>query len=99
MYACDTCGEEFETLSRLRLDHAPCPIDEEQKRQEEARARLKDERGLEVGDRCRVIAGGREVDIVDVEPNDDGEPRVVWVPAGEEDDPENRETSAASELV
>ena len=101
MYACETCGEEFETLSRLRLDHRPCPVAEEERRQDEAVQRLRDEWSLEVGDWCRVIGTGEEVEIVDIEPGevDEDEPRVVWVPAGEADTPEERHTSPAGELV
>ena len=101
MYACETCGEEFETLSRLRLHHDPCPVAEEERRYGEALERLRDEWGLEVGDWCRVIRTGEEVEVVDVEPgeDDDAEPRVVWIPAGETDTPEQRQTSPAGKLV
>jgi hypothetical protein len=109
MYACEVCGEEFETLSRLRLDHRPCPVEEEQRRHEEATRRLREEWGLEVGDWCRVIGTGQEVEVVGVDPPEGGEgggdgegdpdPRVTWVPAGAEDVPENRQTSPASDLV
>ena len=100
MYACDACGEEFETLSELRIEHEPCAVAEEQRRHEEALRRLDDERGLAVGDRCRVIGSGKEVEIVDVEPGgEDGDPRVVWIPAGTEDDTDRRETSAFDEIV
>ena len=100
MYTCEVCGEEFETLSRLRLDHRPCPVEEEQRRQEGAVRTLREEWGLEVGDWCRVIRTGEEVEVVDVEPDDAGdEPTVVWVPAGEADTPENRRRSPAGELV
>jgi len=101
MHTCDTCGEEFETLSRLRLDHDPCPVAERQRRREAAVRRLRDEWGIEVGDLCRVIATGEEVEVVDVEPGveDEDEPRVVWIPAGETDEPERRHPSPAGELV
>ena len=100
MYACDACGEEFETLSELRIEHEPCAVAEEQRRREEALRRLDDERDLSVGDRCRVIGSGEEVEIVDVEPGgEDGDPRVVWIPAGTEDGPDRRETSAFDEVV
>ena len=64
MYACDACGEEFETLSELRIEHEPCAVAERQRRHEEALRRLDDERDLSVGDRCRVIGSGKEVEIV-----------------------------------
>jgi hypothetical protein len=100
MYACQTCGEEFETLSQLRLKHEPCPVAEERRLREEAIERLEAERGLEIGERARVIATGREIEIVDVEPGDeDEEPTVVWIPAGAEDDPERRQKSPASKIV
>ena len=100
MYACDACGEEFETLSALRIEHEPCAVAERQRRHEEALRRLDDERDLSVGDRCRVIGSGKEVEIVDVEPGgEDGDPRVVWIPAGTEDGPDRRETSAFDEIV
>ena len=100
MYACDACGEEFETLSELRIEHEPCAVAEEQRRHEEALRRLNDERDLAVGDRCRVIGSGKEVEIVDVEPGgEDGDSRVVWVPAGTGDDPDRRETSTFDEIV
>ena len=100
MYACDACGEEFETLSELRIEHEPCAVAEEQRRYEEALQRLNDERELSVGDRCRVIGSGKEVEIVDVEPDgEDGDPRVVWIPAGAEDDTDRRETSTFDEIV
>lgn len=101
MHACDACGEEFETLSRLRLAHDPCPVKERQRKRDEAIQRLNDRRGLTIGDRCRVITTGREVEIVDVEPSEeaDGGPTVVWVPAGTEDAPEQRQTSQASNVV
>lgn len=101
MPTCETCGEEYETLSRLRLDHDPCPVEERQRKHDEAIQQVRDERGLEVGDQCRVIKTGNEVEIVDIEPSEegDGEPTVVWVPAGKEDTPERRRTGQASELV
>lgn len=100
MHTCDTCGEGFETLSELRLSHDPCPEAETQRRYEAAIERLAEDRGLEIGDSCRLVAGGQEVDIVDVEAgSSDEEPQVVWVPAGSEDAPENRETSAFDEVV
>lgn len=99
MAICDVCGEEFGTLSRLRLEHDPCPVEEEQRKHEEALERLKDERGLEIGDWCRVIGSGREVEIVDIERGDEEIPDVVWVPAGREDTPERRQTSPAHKLV
>ena len=100
MYTCDTCGEEFETLSRLRLAHRPCPVAERRRRHEAAVQRLKAEWGLEVGDLCRVIGTGKEVEIVEVEPGEEGdEPRVVWVPAGNADTPEHRHASPAGDLV
>ena len=100
MYACDACGEEFETLSELRIEHEPCAVAEEQHRYEEALQRLNDERELSVGDRCRVIGSGKEVEIVDVEPGgEDADSRVVWVPADTDDDPDRRETSAFDEVV
>lgn len=101
MYTCETCGEEFETLTRLRLDHRPCPVADRQRRHEEAIQRLKDEWKLEIGDWCRVLRTGEEVEIVDIEPGDtdDDDPRVVWIPAGEPDTPTQRHTSPAGELV
>lgn len=101
MHTCDVCGEEFETLSRLRLEHDPCPVEERQRKRDEAIQQLKNERGLEIGDRCRVIKTGREVEIVDIKPGDadQDEPTVVWVPAGTEDVPEQRQTSPANEVV
>ena len=101
MYTCDTCGADFDTLSALRMDHEPCPVAEEQRRHEEAVERLADERGLEIGDRCRVIESGEEAEIVDVEaaPDGDGEPKVVWVPAGSEDSPDRRRTAGFDEVV
>ncbi len=100
MYDCEVCGEAFETLSALRLEHEPCPVAERECRYEEAIERLAEERGLEIGDRCRVVASGAEVEIVDVEAGSaEEEPRAVWVPAGSEDEPDNRETSAFDEVV
>lgn len=99
MYSCDACGAEFETLSELRIRH-DCPVKEEQRKREAALAHLKEERGLEIGDLCRVIKTGKEVEIVDVEPGEeDDEPTVVWIPAGRADTPERRRTSPASDLI
>jgi len=101
MYSCEACGAEYETLSALRMDHDPCPVEAERRRHEEAVERLADERGLEIGDRCRVIESGEEAEIVDVEPAADGngDPTVVWVPAGSEDDPDRRRTAGFDEVV
>ena len=100
MYACDACGEEFETLSALRIEHEPCPVAEEQRRHEAALERLAEERKLEPGDRCRVIATGEEAEIVDVDPGGpDGDPEVLWVPAGAEDDPDDRRRASFDEVV
>lgn len=100
MYACDHCGEEFETLSGLRVRHAPCPVGERERQREEATQRLKAEWGLEAGDWCRVIGTGEEAEIVDIEPGeDDDEPTVVWVPAGEPDAPERRRRTPAGGIV
>lgn len=101
MYTCETCGEEFRTLSRLRLDHDPCPVVERRRKHEEAVQRLKAEWGLELGDWCRVIETGEEVEIVDIEPGEGGvdEPMVVWVPAGKADTPEHRHASPAGKIV
>jgi hypothetical protein len=101
MYTCDTCGADFETLSALRMDHEPCPVAEEERRHEEAVERLADERGLEIGDRCRVIESGEEAEIVDVEAAADpeAEPAVVWIPAGSEDAPDRRRTAGFDEVV
>ena len=86
MYACDACDEEFDTLSALRIEHEPCPVAEE--------------RELEPGDRCRVIATGEEAEIVDVDPGGpDGDPEVLWVPAGAEDDPDDRRRASFNEIV
>ncbi|MFT4884583.1 MAG: hypothetical protein ACI8U4_002099 [Natronomonas sp.] len=100
MHTCDACGAEFETLSELRMRH-DCPVKEEQRRREEALDSLREERGLELGDLCRVIKTGKEVEIVDVEPGEDTDepPTVVWVPADREDTPENRRTSPAADLI
>jgi hypothetical protein len=99
MHACDACGAEFETLSELRLRH-DCPVKEKQQKREAALERLKDERGLEIGDSCRLLKTGREVEIVDIEPSEASEElTVVWVPAGREDTDESRRRSTASELV
>jgi len=101
MHACDACGEEFETLSALRLEHDPCPVAEEQRRYEAALERLAGERNLEPGDRCRVIATGEEAEIVDVDPGEDEEddPAVLWVSAGEDDDPDDRRQASFDEIV
>ena len=100
MYACDACGEEFETLSELRIEHEPCAVAEEQRRREEALRRLDDERDLSVGDRCRVIGSGEEIEIVDVDPGGpDGDPEVLWVPAGAEDDLDDRRRASFDEVV
>lgn len=101
MHACDVCGEEFETLSRLRLEHEPCPVEERERKREEAIQQLRDERGIDIGEQCRVISTGREVTVVDVEPSEgaDGEPTIVWVPADEPDTPEQRHRSPADEIV
>ena len=101
MYTCETCGAEYETLSALRMDHDTCPVEAEQRRHEEAVARLADERGLEIGDRCRVIESGEEAKIVDVEAtaDGDGDPTVVWVPPGSEDAPDRRRTAGFDEVV
>ena len=101
MYACDHCGEEFETLSGLRVRHEPCPVGERERRREEAVQRLEDEWNLEVGDWCRVLGTGEEAEIVDVEPgNGNGEePTVVWVPAGEPDEPERSRRTSARRVV
>jgi hypothetical protein len=101
MYTCEACGAEYETLSALRMDHEPCPVAEEERRHEEAVERLADERGLEIGDRCRVIESGEEAEIVDVEAAADpeAEPAVVWIPAGSEDAPDRRRTAGFDEVV
>ena len=101
MYTCEACGAEYETLSALRMDHEPCPVAEEQRRHEEAVERLADERGLEIGDRCRVIESGEEAEVVDVEAAADpeAEPAVVWIPAGSEDAPDQRRTAGFDEVV
>ena len=101
MYTCEICGAEYETLSALRMDHQPCPVAEDQRRHDEAVERLADERGLEVGDRCRVIESGEEALVFDVEAaaDGDGDPTVVWVPAGSENDPDRRRTDGFDEVV
>lgn len=100
MHACETCGEEFETLSQLRMEHDPCPVEETRRKREAAIQRLEDERGLEIGDLARVTKTGREVRIVDVDPGGNGgDPAVVWVPVGRDDEPEHRRTSAFDAVV
>ena len=101
MYACEHCGEEFETLSGLRVRHEPCPVGERKRREAEATQRLKTEWRLEVGDWCRVIGTGEEAEIVDVEPGEGEEedPTVVWVPAGEPDEPDRRRRTPAGRIV
>ncbi len=101
MYACDACGEEFETLSALRIEHEPCAVAERQRRYEAAVERLREERGIELGDRCRVIATGEEIEVVDVDPgaDDDADPEVLWVPAGADDDPDDRRRASFDEIV
>ena len=98
MYTCDVCGEEFETLTRLRLDHDPCPVEEERREHEQAIETVETEHGYSVGDRARLLGEGREVEVVDVEPGDD-EPTVVWIDPDEDDTPENRERSPASDVL
>jgi hypothetical protein len=99
MHTCDACGAEFETLSELRMRH-DCPVEEEQRKREQALDDLREERGLEIGDLCRILKTGKEVEIVDVEPGEaDDPPTVVWVPAGREDTPEKRRTSSPAELI
>jgi hypothetical protein len=100
MHTCDACGAEFETLSEMRMRH-DCPVKEEQRKREQALDYLREEQGLELGDLCRVVSSGKEVEIVDVEPNDDEdeEPTVVWVPAGREDTAKNRRTSPVGDLI
>lgn len=100
MHTCDACGAEFETLSELRMRH-DCPVKKEQQEREAALEFLREEHGLEIGDLCRIVKTGKEVEIVDVEPSgdEDEEPTVVWVPAGRDDTPKNRRTSAAGELI
>jgi len=97
MYSCDVCGEEFETLTRMRLEHDPCPVEEERRAEEAAIETVETEHGYGVGDHCRLI-GGQEVEVVAIEPGED-EPVVVWVDVDEEDTPENRERSPASEVL
>ena len=101
MYSCEACGAEYETLSALRMDHDPCPVEAERRRHEEAVGRLADERGLEIGDRCRVIESGEEAEVVDVEAAADpeAEPAVVWIPAGSEDTRDRRRTAGFDEVV
>lgn len=100
MYECDACGEAFETLSQLRLEHEPCPVAEARRRRETAIERLQEDRGLAIGDRCRIIQSGAEAEIVDVEAGGEDEaPRVVWIPADVEDDPERRRTATFDEVV
>lgn len=100
MYECDACGAAFETLSRLRIEHDPCPVEAERRRREAAIERLSAEKDLEIGARCRVIESGEEAEIVDVEAGDEtGEPRVVWIPAGADDDPDQRRTASFDEVV
>ena len=101
MYACDACGEEFETLSALRIEHEPCPVAEERRRHEAALERLHEERGVDLGDRCRVIATGEEIEVVDVDAgeSDADDPEVLWVPAGAEDDPDDRRRASFDEVV
>jgi hypothetical protein len=99
MHACETCGEEFETLSQLRMEHDPCPVEEAKRKREAAIQRLKEERSLEIGELCRVLKTGREALIVDVEPADDGDPVVVWVPVGRDDEPEHRRRSPFDAVV
>lgn len=99
MYTCDACGEEFGTLTELRVRH-DCPVEAERRRREAAHEYLRAERGLEIGDRCRVIGTGEEVEIVDVEPSEDDDvPTVIWVPAGAADTPERRRSSPPNDLV
>ncbi|MCY4731833.1 hypothetical protein KY092_14835 [Natronomonas gomsonensis] len=100
MHICDACGAEFETLSELRMRH-DCPVKEEQRKREQALEYLRDERGLEIGDLCRVVKTGTEVEIVDVEPaeGDDEEPTVVWVPANRADTPQNQRTGSVTDLI
>ncbi|WP_336135447.1 hypothetical protein [Natronomonas amylolytica] len=101
MHTCDACGAEYETLSELRMRH-DCPVEEEQRKREEALDYLREERGLEIGDLCRVVKTGKEVEIVDVEPSEEGTddpPTVVWVPADRADTPDNRQTSPPADLI
>ena len=100
MYACDACGEEFETLSALRIEHEPCAVAERQRRYEAAVERLREEHGVDLGDRCRVIATGEEIEVVDVDPggSDAADPEVLWVPAGE-DDADDRRRASFDEIV
>jgi hypothetical protein len=101
MHTCDACGAEFETLSELRMRH-DCPVKEEQRKREAALDYLREEQGLEIGDLCRVVKTGKEVEIVDIEPSDEGAdepPTIVWVPADREDTAKNRRTSPAADLI
>jgi hypothetical protein len=100
MHTCDACGAEFETLSEFRMRH-DCPVKEQQRKREESLDYLREERGLELGELCRVVKTGEEVEIVDVEPAeaDDEEPTVVWVPATRPDTPPNRRNGSVSDLV
>ena len=100
MYACDACGEEFETLSALRIEHEPCAVAERRRRHEEAVERLREEHGVDLGDRCRVIATGEEIEVVDVDAgeSDADDPEVLWVPAGE-DDANDRRRASFDEIV
>ncbi|MFQ3319503.1 MAG: hypothetical protein ACI8UR_001900 [Natronomonas sp.] len=100
MHTCDACGAEFETLSQLRLRHDDCPVKAERRKREAAVQRLQDERGLEIGDLCRVLSSGKEVEIVDIDPDAEGnELTVVYVPTSREDTPDNRRTVPAAELI
>lgn len=100
MHTCDVCGAEFETLSRMRMDHDPCPVAEERRKQEAAEERLEAERGFGIGDTCRVIETGEEVRVVDVEPESEGDlPTVVRVPADHDDSEAHRQRGSADELV
>jgi hypothetical protein len=98
MYTCDVCGEEFETLTRMRLEHDPCPVEQERREHQQAVEQVEQQHGYGVGDRARLLDEGREVEVVDVEPGDD-EPTVVWVDPDEEDEPENRGRSPASDVI
>ena len=98
MYSCDVCGEEFETLTRLRLNHDPCPVEQEREAHEAAIRQVEDERGFGIGDRCRLIDGAREVEVVDIEPGDE-EPTVVWVDPGDDDTEANRTRSPANKVI
>lgn len=98
MYSCDVCGEEFETLTRLRLNHDPCPIEQERRERAEAIETVASDRGFEIGDRCRLVKTAEEIDVVDVEPGED-EPTVVWVYPDKADTPENRHRTPASDVI